>query len=197
MPEAIGAFYHPQMVTSESHMGTDNYDDTRNECSHHCPKSRRDAVAMTSRLRALERLIRRQVNRQNKSQWGIAIANDVEIERIGTPHTTVSQQAEQIRIDAGQRAMQKDNQNRRNIICRSSETQTKLHIESPINPNINSEIEVTLLPSHHGNRQSIWCRSRRRSNEFSKEGDSRVYTISFYKSKAHLEAVCRDTYRQV
>jgi len=27
--------------------------------------------------------------------------------------------------------------------------------ESPINPNSNSEIQVTLLPSHDGNRQSI------------------------------------------
>ena len=64
MPDAIGAFYYPQMVTSESHTRTDGYDDARSESSHHCTKSRQGAVA-----------------------------NDVEIERIGTPHTTISQQA--------------------------------------------------------------------------------------------------------
>jgi len=91
---------------------------------------------------------------------------------------------------------------------------------SPINPNINLEIQVTLLPSHDGNRQSIRWRSRRRSNKYSKEGDSRVFMINRQvksppggslprhaptrlqrsptdKSKAHLEAVCRDTHRQV
>jgi len=41
-----------------SHMRTASYDDARSESSHHCPKSRRGiAVAMTSRLSALGRLI--------------------------------------------------------------------------------------------------------------------------------------------
>ena len=106
--------------------------------------------------------------------------NDVEIESIGTPHTTVSQQAEQVKIVTGQRATQKDNRSRRKIVCRWSESRTKLRIESPINPNINSEIEVTLLPSHDGNRQSIW-RSSRRSNEFSEEGYSRVRSVKTYR----------------
>ena len=100
--------------------------------------------------------------------------NDVEIARIVTSHTTVSQQAEQVRIVTGQQVTQKDDQSRRKIVW------TELHIESPMNPNINLEIEVTLLPSHDSNRQSIWWRSRRRSNEMSKEGDSRVYTIKSY-----------------
>ena len=39
-------------------------------------------------------------------------------------------------------------------------------LESPMNPNSNSEIQVTLLPSHKGNQQLIWWRSRLRSNEF-------------------------------
>ena len=38
--------------------------------------------------------------------------------------------------------------------------------EAPMHPN--SEIQVTLPPSHNGNRQSIWWRSHWRSNEFSK-----------------------------
>jgi len=58
--------------------------------------------------------------------------NDVEIERIGTPHATVSQQGEQVRVFIGQRAMQKDDRSRRKIVC------TKLHGEAEItitNPN--------------------------------------------------------------
>jgi len=64
---AIGAFYQPQMVISESNIRTDSYDDAKSESSHHCPKSRQGAVAI-----------------------------DVDIKRIGTAHTTVSQQAEQV-----------------------------------------------------------------------------------------------------
>jgi len=48
-------------------MRTDGYDDARSASSDHCPKSRQGAIA-----------------------------NGVEIELIGTPHTTVSQQAEQV-----------------------------------------------------------------------------------------------------
>jgi len=44
--------------------------------------------------------------------------NDVEIERIGTPHATVSQQAEQVRIVTGQRATQKDDRSGRKIVCK-------------------------------------------------------------------------------
>jgi len=50
-----------------SHMRTAGYYDARSKSSHHCPKARQGAVA-----------------------------NDIEIEPIGTPHTTVSQQAEQV-----------------------------------------------------------------------------------------------------
>jgi len=69
-----------------------------------------------------------------------------------------------------------------------------------MNPNINAEIQVTLLPCHDGNRQSIW-RSLRRSNESSKEGDSRVRSVKSYrqvksppssptdKSKAHVQVL--------
>jgi len=41
-----------------SRMKTDGYYDARSESSHHCPKSRQGAVAMTLRLSALGRLIR-------------------------------------------------------------------------------------------------------------------------------------------
>jgi hypothetical protein len=57
MPDAIGAFYHPQMVTSESNIRTDGYDDANSESSHDYPKSGQGTVAMTTRLRALGLLI--------------------------------------------------------------------------------------------------------------------------------------------
>ena len=64
--------------------------------------------------------------------------------------------------------------------------------------NRNSEIQVTLLPSHNGNRQSISGRSRRRSNELSKRAIAlSVQSCPTDKSIAHLEAVYRDTHRQV
>jgi len=67
LADAIGPFYHPQLVTRVSHMRTNTYDNARSESSNHCPKSRQSAVA-----------------------------NDVEIECNGRPHSTVSQQAEQV-----------------------------------------------------------------------------------------------------
>jgi hypothetical protein len=36
-----------------------------------------------------------------------------------------------------------------------NQSQTELRVEAPMKPNSNSEIEVTLLPSHDGNRQLI------------------------------------------
>ena len=80
-------------------MRIDGYDDARSEISHHCPKSRQGTVA-----------------------------NDVEIERIGTPHSTVSQQAEQVttrhsrcndvKIERiGTSHTTKDDRSRRKIVC--------------------------------------------------------------------------------
>jgi len=66
----------------------------------------------------------------------------------------------------------------------------KLQSESSMNPNANSEIQVTLLLCYNGNRPTIW-RSYRQSNEFPKQGDGRVRLV-----KANQE-VCRDTHRQV
>jgi len=85
------------------------------------------------------------------------------------------------------------------ITCRrinDSQFQFDHNPESPLNPNSNSEIEVTLRPSHDDNRQSTWWRRRRRSNEFSKGGDNHLSTIKSYQQlKAHLEAIYRDTHR--
>jgi len=46
---------------------------------------------------------------------------------------------------------------------------------------LQSRITITLLPSRDGNRPSIRWRSRRRSNKFSKEGDSRVRPAKSYR----------------
>jgi hypothetical protein len=51
----------------------------------------------------------------------------------------------------GRRNPTEDSLNR--ITCRIRDS--NYNPESPMNPNINSEIEVPLLPSHDGNRQSI------------------------------------------
>ena len=72
------------------------------------------------------------------------------------------------------------------------------HPQSPLNPNSSLEIQVTLLPSQDGNRQPIWSRSRRRSNELSKK-EIAVSTWSSPTDKliAHLEAVYQEVDREV
>jgi len=63
---------------------------------------------------------------------------------------------------------------------------------------LQSRFMIKLLPSHDGNRQAIWWRRRRRSNEFSKGGDNHLYTIkSNQQLKAHREAIYQDTYPEV
>jgi len=54
-------------------------------------------------------------------------------------------------------------------VCRQIESQTELCVES-LRFRLQSRITITLLPSHDGNWQSIWWKSRRGSNEFSKRG---------------------------
>jgi hypothetical protein len=64
---------------------------------------------------------------------------DIEIEDIGTSHTTVSQQAEQVRVVTGQRATQKDDRSRREIVCRRSKSRTELRVESRRDYDYNAE----------------------------------------------------------
>jgi len=176
--DAIGAFYHPQTVTSGSHL---NRRPWRCQEPTHTSlpkvKTRRWCNDIETESIGTPHMTVSQQAEQVKTRGR---CNNVEIERTGTSHTTASQQAEQGRVVTGQRATQKDNRSRRKRVCRWSESRTKLRIESPMNPNSNSEIQVTLLPSHDGNRQWIWWRSRRRSNKFSKEGDSRVELVRSY-----------------
>ena len=71
------------------------------------------------------------VNRIPECGWTKhSCCSEVEIEDIGTSHTTVSQQAEQVRIVTGQRATQKDDRSRREIVCRRSKSRTELRVES-------------------------------------------------------------------
>jgi len=106
------------------------------------------AVAISSRLMNVSRQTEEVTTKHSH-------CSEVDIEDIRASHTTVSQQAEQVRVVTGQRAMWKDDRSRREIVCRRSESRTELRAESPLNPNSSSEIQVTLPPSHDGNRQSI------------------------------------------
>ena len=175
--DAIGAFYHPQMVTSESHMRTDGYDDARSESSHHCPKSRQGAVA-----------------------------NDVEIERIGTSHTTVSQQAEQVRVVTGQRATWKDDRSRRKVVCRSAKAEQnymsnqRLQLQSRIINESQYQFGDRSYTATEPRWQSTINMMEKSSTEqrIFKEGDSRVYTIKSYRQyEAHGEAVYRERNHEV
>ena len=101
------------MVTSESNMRTDGYDKAKSESSYHCPKSRQGAVAIDVEI---ERTVTPHTTVSQQAEQVTTRhnrCNDVEIERIGT---TISQQAEQVRIVTGQRTTQKDDRSRRKIV---------------------------------------------------------------------------------
>jgi len=99
-------------------MSTDGHDDARSNSSHHCPKSRQVAAAKEVEIECIGTPHTTVSQQAEQITARHSRCNDVEIECIGTPHTTVSQQAEQVRIDTGQRATQKDNECRRKIVCR-------------------------------------------------------------------------------
>jgi len=153
-------------------MKTDGYDDAWSESSHHCPKSRQGAVVNDIEIECIGTPHMTVSQQAEQITTGHRHCNDVEIERIGMLHATVSQQTEQATTVTRQWTTQKDDRIRRKIVC------TELHVESEnynynpesrMNPNINSEMQVTLLPRQDGNRQSIWW-SHRQSNGFPNRG---------------------------
>ena len=76
----------------------------------------------------MEVTTRSEVNRTPECGWmkhSCCSEMEIEIEDIGMSHTTVSQQAEQVRVVTGQRATQKDDQSQRGIVCRQSETRAE------------------------------------------------------------------------
>jgi len=96
---------------------------------------------------------RSDVNRIPECGWTKhCCCSEVELEDIGMSHTTVSQQAEQVRVVTGQRAMRMEDRSRREIVlvCRRSKSRTKLRVESE-RLRSQSRIMITLLPSHDGN----------------------------------------------
>jgi len=99
-----------------SHMKTDGYDDARSESSHHCPKSRQGAVASDIEIERIGTPHTTVSQQAEQVTTRHSRCNDVKIERIGTSHTTVSQQAEQVRIVTAQRTTQKDDLSRRKIV---------------------------------------------------------------------------------
>jgi hypothetical protein len=75
---------------------------------------------------------RSEVNRTPECGWtkhSRCSEVEIEIEDIGTSHTTVSQLAEQV---TGQRATRKDDRSRREIVlvCRRIKSRTELRVES-------------------------------------------------------------------
>jgi len=99
-------------------MITDGYDDTRSERSHHCPKSGHGAIAIDVDIERIG--MPHTTVRQQVEQVTTrhSRCNDVYIEHIGTSHMTVHQQAEQVRIATAQRATQKDDRSRRKIVSK-------------------------------------------------------------------------------
>jgi len=78
---------------------------------------------------------RSEVNRTPECGWtkhSRCSEVEIEIEDVGTSHTTVSQHVEQVRAVTGQRATRKDDRSRRKIVlvCRRSESRTELRVES-------------------------------------------------------------------
>lgn len=116
--------------------------------------------------------------------------NDFEMELIGTSHKTVSQEEEPVRVITGQRVMWKNDRSQSKIVCKWSKSKTKLHTKLPPNSNINSVIQVALIPSHNGNRQSVWCSRHQLCNKYSKwEFAGSAVSSPTEKRKAHLKAV--------
>jgi hypothetical protein len=99
-------------------MRTDSNHDGKSECSHHCPKSRHGDVAIDVEIGRIGTPHTAVSQQAEQVTTRHSCFNDVEIEYIGTSHTKVSQQAEQVRLDSGQRATQKEDRSRRRIVCR-------------------------------------------------------------------------------
>jgi len=172
------------MVTSESHMRTDDYDDPRSESSHHCLRTTQGTVAneleierigtphMTASQQAEQVMIRR------------SPCNDIEIERIDTPHVTASQQGEQVRIVIGQRTMQKDDRSRPKIVSTESGVESeRSQLQSRINKESQYQFRDRSFTTTKPRWQSTINTMEKLSTEqwISKEGDSRVYTIKSYR----------------
>jgi len=128
--------------------------------------------------------------------------NDVKAEPIRTPHTTVSQQEEQVRIVTGQWATQKDEQRRRNIVwnklCVELERlQLLFRITNESQHQLGDPGYTATEPRWQSTINMIW-RSCRWNNEFSTEGESLVKSVrSYWQAKRPPEAVRCDTHPQV
>ena len=99
-------------------MRTDGYDSARSESSHHRPKSRHGAVANDVEIERIGTPHSTVSEQAEQVTTRHSRCSEVKIERIGTSHTTVYKQAVQDRIGTGQLTTQKDNRSRREIACR-------------------------------------------------------------------------------
>jgi hypothetical protein len=115
MPDAISAFYHPQMVTSESHQYRRLLRSQEGKLTS-LPNVKHGAVANdveNERIGTPHTTVSQQAEQVTIRH---SRCNDIEIEHIGKPHATVCQQTEQVRIVTGQRTTQKDDAIRRKIV---------------------------------------------------------------------------------
>ena len=150
--DAMRTFYYARMVTSESHW---------NQRLWWCQERKLTSlpkVMTSSRCNDID-IERSGMPHMTLSQQAEQVktghhCNQVEFEHIGMSYMTVSQQAEQSRVVTGRRATQEDDRSYMNIVS------TRSRIKSPMNANINSGIQDIPLPSHDGSRQSIWWWSR-------------------------------------
>jgi len=85
-------------------MKTDGYDDARSESSHRCPKSRQGAVANDVEIECIGTPHTTVSQQAEPVTTRHSRCNVVEIEHIWTPHATVSQRTEQVRVVTGQQS---------------------------------------------------------------------------------------------
>jgi len=108
MPDAIGTFYHPRIVTNKSH---------KNQWLWQCQERKLSSLPKVKTRRRcndieIEHIGRPRLTVSQQPEQVMtrhSRSNDVEFECIGMPHTILNQQAQWIRVVTGQRVMKKDN----------------------------------------------------------------------------------------
>jgi len=89
-----------------------------------------EVMASTQKESQRTQLAIRNVNRIPACGWmKHSYCSEFEIEDTWTAHTTVSEQAEQVRVITAQRATGMDDRSRREIPCRQSEGRTEFCVE--------------------------------------------------------------------
>jgi len=93
-----------------SQMKTHGYSNARCKSSHHCPKSLKGAIANNVKIEHIGTPHTTVSQHAEQVMMRKSRCNDIKIERSGKSHKAASQQAEQVRIVTGQRTTLKDDQ---------------------------------------------------------------------------------------